>query len=129
MAVGTLASQKLDAVNGIYTASFTADTTPTASGIYIGFIPRIIKMTQLSGSPDATSRSYFFEGMTAATAVVVAAAGDLTIAAATGYTLTTGNETTVVAKATNSPNASGEGFVIGVSVQATSIGYFLEVLR
>lgn len=129
MAVGTLTNIKLDPVAGTFSAIYTADSSEAASGVYIGFKPRVIKMTQVSGSPDATAQSGWCEGMTAAYAWLIGNTGAFTLPTSNGFTVTDGSETTVVTKAVNSPAASGPGFVIGTGVQANSIGYLVEAYR
>lgn len=129
MAVGTLTSIKLDPAAGTFSAVYTADGTKTASGVYIGFKPRVIKMTQISGSPDATAQSGYSEGMTAAYAWLIGNTGGFTIPTSNGYTLTDGSEASPVTKATNSPASSGPGFVIGTGVQANSLVYLVEAYR
>lgn len=127
MAVGVLTSITNDPIAKRFQAIFTADGTPAASGIYCGFKPRVARMTQVAGTPDATSRTSWYDGVADATYIKVAAAGDLTIVTTNGFTITTGSEATVIAKATNSPNAAGPGIVIGTGPQAASLVYALEL--
>lgn len=129
MAVSVLTNVKNDPIAGVFTCTLTAASSEGASGVYCGFIPREISMIQVAGSIGAESRSYYFDGMTAASAVLVAAAGDLTVVSSNGYTLTTGAEGTVTAAATGSPNSSGPGFIVGTGVIANSLGFYLKAVR
>lgn len=129
MAVGVLTNQTLDPINGFYSATYTAAGSVSASGVYIGFVPRVIRMTQIGGTPGATSRVSFHESMTAAYVVLEGANGALTIGTSNGFTLTTGSEASPVAIATGSPNSAGPGFVIGTSAQTASLIYKLEAYR
>ena len=129
MAVGVLTSIKLDPIAGTFSAVYTAASSEGASGVYIGFKPRVIKMTQIGGSPDATAQSGYHESMTAAYNWLIGNTGAFTIATSNGFTLTDGSEASPVSKATNSPADSGPGFVIGTGVQANSLVYLVEATR
>lgn len=129
MAVGVLSSQKLDPVAGTYSAAFTADGTPAASSIFCGFTPRVVKLTQIVGTPDATAQALWHEAMTSAYNVKITNAGTLTIPTTNGVTPLTGTEASPAAKATNSPAASGKGFTLGTGVQAANIVYLVEAYR
>lgn len=129
MAVGTLTYVKTDPAAGSFSAIYTADGTATASGVYIGFKPRVVRMTQVGGTAGTTVQSGYHEGMTAAYAWLRDSTGTFTIPTSNGYTLTDGSEATVVTKAVNSPNSSGPGFVIGTGVQGNSLVYMVEAFR
>ena len=109
-----------------FACTLTGAATATSSSIFLGFKPKIIKMVQISGTPDATSRSYFCDGMTAGYSVKVAAAGDLTIATSNGFTLLDGTEASPAQAATGSPASSGPGVTVGTGAVANSIGYLFE---
>jgi len=129
MAVSVLTGVKVDAVNGIFTALMTTDASSTASGIYCGFTPRVVKITQVGGTPGVTALVWWYEGMTAGYNGVMTSAGAVTIPTSNGITPTTGPEATVVAKATGSPAASGPGFVVGSGAQTASLVYMVEAYR
>lgn len=129
MAVGTLANVKVDAVAGTFSAKFTADGTPSANSVFCGFKPRVIKMTQIGGTPGATAQTMFHESMTAASNVQITNAGTLTIPTTNGYTLLDGSEAAPSSAATGSPAATGPGFTMGTGVQAASLVYMLEATR
>lgn len=129
MAVGTLANIKVDAVAGTFSAKFTADGTPSACSVFCGFKPRVIKMTQIGGTPGATAQTMFHESMTSAYNVQITNAGTLTIPTTNGYTLLDGSEAAPSTAATNSPAAAGPGFTLGTGVQAASLVYMLEATR
>lgn len=129
MAVGTLANIKVDAVAGTFSAKYTADASVTATSVFCGFQPRVIRMTQIGGTPGATAQSGFHESMTAGYNWLIGSTGTLTIPTSNGYTLLAGNEASPAAAATNSPNSSGPGFTLGTGVQGASLVYLLEAVR
>lgn len=109
-----------------FICTLTVAATETASSIFMGFKPKVVKMTQIAGSPDATSRSVGYDQMTAAYAVLVAAAGDLTIITSNGYTFLDGTEASPAQACTGSPGSSGPGVTIGTGVTANSLVYLFE---
>ena len=129
MAVSVLTNVKNDPIQGIMTATLTAASSEGASSIFCGFKPRLVRMTQTAGSPDATSRSMGVSTMTAAYAVLIAAAGDLTIPTSNGYTFLDGTEVAPATAMTGSPLSAGPGVTVGTGVIANSIEYFIELYR
>lgn len=130
MAVGVLTSIKTDSVAGSFSAKFTADAAPSACSVFCGFKPRVIKMTQISGTPGNGAQILFHEGMTAASNVQITALGALTIPTTNGITLLDGSEASPAAAATGSPASAGPGFTLGTGVQVTaSAAYLLEAYR
>lgn len=129
MAVSVLTNVKNDVVNGIMTATVTAASSEGASSIFCGFKPRMVKMTQTAGTPDATSRSLGLSTMSAGYAVLVAAAGDLTIPTSNGFTFIDGTEVAPATKMTGSPLDAGPGVTVGTGVIANSIEYLIELYR
>ena len=131
MAVGVLSSVKVDSVAGSFSGVFTADGTPTATFLGIGFKPRVIKMTQISGTPGNASQTLYHESMAAASNVQITAAGALTIPSTNGFTLYDGSTVPAASPAAASPTgAGGPGFTIGTGPQVTaSAAYLLEAYR
>ena len=129
MAVSVLTSVKNDPVAGTFTAVLTAASSEGASSVFCGFTPRVIKMTQIGGSPDATAQSGYHESMTAAYAWLIGNTGAFTIPTSNGYTLLTGNEASPATAMTGSPGSSGPGFTVGTGVIANSLVYLLEAYR
>lgn len=130
MAVGVLTNIKVDAVNGIFTATLTADGTPAACSIFPGFKPRVVRSTQISGTVGAGAVAVGYESMTAGYNVRQIAAGTGTIETSAGFTFLDGTEAAPAAKATNSPAASGPGVSLGTGIQVTaSAAYLIEMYR
>lgn len=130
MAVGVLSSVKVDPVGGTFSGVFTADATPSATFLGIGFKPRVIKMTQIGGAPGATAQSVYHESMTPAYSVLIGNTGALTIPTTNGYTLADGSTVPAASPAAASPTgAGGPGFTIGTGVQGASLVYMLEAYR
>ena len=130
MAVGVLTNIKVDAVNGIFTATLTADGTPAACSIFPGFKPRVVRTTQISGTVGAGAMAVGYEGLTAAYNFRTVANGTNTIETSAGFTFLDGTEATPAAKATNSPAASGPGVTLGTGIQVTaSAAYLVEMYR
>lgn len=130
MAVGVLTSLKVDPVAGSFSAKFTADASPSACSVFCGFTPRVVKLTQISGTPGNGAQILHHEGMAAASNVQITAAGAFTIPTSNGITLLTGSEASPSSAATGSPASAGPGFTLGTGVQVTaSAEYLLEAYR
>jgi len=129
MAVGVLTNISYDPSNTVYSATFTADGTPTASAVRCGFVPRFIVMQQTAGAPAALNRSEWHDGMAAGTAANWNATSvPAIIAASNGFVLLTGAEASPAAIATNSA-AAGPGFTVGTGIQTASIVYSLKAFK
>lgn len=129
MAVGVLSNVKLDAVSGAFSAKYTADASVSATSVYVGFTPRVIKMTQIGGTPGGTAQSGWFEGMSNGTNWLIGSGGAFSLPGASGYTPLVGSELAPAAPATGSPQSNGLGFTIGTGCQVANIVYFLEAYR
>jgi len=130
MAVGVLTNVSCDEVAGTFSATLTADGTPSACSIFMGFKPRVIRSTQVSGTVGNGCMTSADIGMTAGYMVQTVANGTTTIVTSNGYTFLDGSEAAPAAKATNSPASSGPGVTLGTSVQATaSAAYRIEAWR
>ena len=131
MAVSVLTNVKTDPTNGIFHCILTTASSEGATAIFPGFTPRLITMTQVGGSADATFQSSWCEGMTAAYASLIGNTGTASIITSAGYTPLTGTETATVIGdiAAASPKQSGQGFIVGTGVQANSLVYSLTAYR
>ena len=130
MAVGVLTNVSCDEVAGTFSATLTADASPSACSIFMGFKPRVIRCTQVSGTIGNGAFTSADIGMSAANMIQTVANGTTTLVTTNGYTFLDGSEAAPAAKATNSPASSGPGVTLGTSVQATaSAAYRVEAWR
>lgn len=121
-----LTSIDYDLPNKRFTCILTVAATETASSLFLGFKPKKVIMTQISGSPDATSKSMGLSIQTAAYATLYAAAGDVTYITSNGFTFLDGTEASPAQACTGSPASSGPGVTVGTGVTANSLVYFFE---
>ena len=134
MAYGTLSNIKVDPVAGYFSAKFTADATVAACSVFCGFTPRIIKMSQLLGTPTTACASVAFESNTSGTngvfTTLVHGTGATTITTANGFTFLSGTEALPTSIAVNSPSTTGgPGFIIGTAVHGSTQVYLIEAIR
>lgn len=130
MAVGVLTNFTVDNVSGYATGTLTADSSPSACSIFMGFKPRVVRCTQISGTVGNGAVTTANSSMTAGYMTQQVAAGTSTIPTSNGYTFLDGSEASPAAAATGSPLSAGPGVTLGTAVQATaSAAYRFEAWR
>ena len=135
MTVSVLTNVENSPSAGRFNCTLTADATPVASAIYMGFTPNHVILQQIAGTPDATWRSEWHKGMAAASNTVSSDSSQGTIPTTNGFTLLTGNEplangaVTGPVAATGSPASSGQGIIVGTGVVAATIVYNLSAFK
>lgn len=114
-----------------FSAILTAAASPVASAIYLGFTPNHIILQQVGGAADATWRSEWHKGMTAAYSALDSNSSQGTLPTTNGFTILTGNEVvaTVAARATGSPGTDGLGVIVGTGVVAANLVYNLTAYK
>ena len=92
MAVGVLTNFTVDNVSGYATGTLTADSSPSACSIFMGFKPRVVRCTQISGTVGNGAVTTANSSMTAGYMTQQVAAGTSTIPTSNGYTFLDGTE-------------------------------------
>ena len=135
MAVGTLANIKVDPVAGTFSAKYTVDGTATATSVFCGFTPRVVKLTQIAGTLGALASTVCYESMAAGTngnlSLTYHATGAVALVTANGITFLSGTESTTAAAATGASAlaTAGMGFSIGTAVASTTQVLLVEAYR